>query len=71
MFNANVGNVDRGLRAVIGVGLIATPLLSQNLIEPGTATIVSIIAGAILLTTSTMKFCPIYKIFGLKTCNDT
>lgn len=55
----NVGKVDRILRAVVGVGLIAYGLLAQNYIIAG--------IGAIPLLTAIVGFCPFYPIFKINT----
>jgi hypothetical protein len=33
-----------------------------------TATTVAMIAGVVMLATSAMRFCPIYRILGIRTC---
>lgn len=65
----NVGKFDRVFRLVLGVILIAAPLLSGfALFNSATATVISLVAGAIMLVTAMMSSCPIYSIFGIKTC---
>ena len=58
----NVGNVDKIIRIVIGLGL-----LSLLFILNGNIRFIGLI-GIILLATAFIGFCPIYKIFGIKTC---
>lgn len=66
---SNVGTLDRSLRFVLGVVLLALPFLSSLAIfASGTATLISVIAGLVMLGTSALKFCPIYRLFGLRTC---
>jgi len=66
---ANLGNIDRVLRALLGVVLLAAPFASGAAIFNGTAaTIISVIVGLVMLGTSAMKFCPLYRIFGIRTC---
>lgn len=65
----NLGNLDRIFRALFGAILLAAPFVSGLAIFSGTAaTIISVIAGLIMLGTSEMKFCPIHRIFGIRTC---
>ena len=67
--SANVGTIDRGLRLIIGV--IAFALL---FVEPfaslgwGLEKIGLLAVGVIMIGTSSIKFCPLYRIFGLRTC---
>lgn len=58
--NANVGNIDRGIRIVVGLGLIG-------------ATLAGAIGawgwlGIIPLATGLFRFCPAYLPFGIRTC---
>lgn len=66
---ANVGTIDRVVRLVLGVVLLAAPFASGlALFEAMPATVASVIAGVIMVGTSAMKFCPLYRLFGLRTC---
>ena len=63
--------VELVARVVIGVILIVAPFVSSMArFEYGFATVVSVIAGVLLLATSAMKFCPIYGILGWRTGRD-
>ena len=65
----NVGMIDRVIRLVLGVVLLAAPFVSgMALFENTTATVVAVIAGIIMLATAAIRFCPLYRIFGLRTC---
>ncbi len=65
----NLGNTDRLLRLVLGVGFFLLPFASGWEIwslEPlkyGAAAI-----GGVLALTSSFRFCPVYRILGLSTC---
>jgi hypothetical protein len=67
----NVGTIDRTARAALGVVLLYLAFFSglaffaEPLFKYGAA-----IIGIIMLATASMKMCPIYAIFGLKTCKD-
>lgn len=66
---ANVGKIDRIFRVVLGLVLLALPFVSgMAMFASGPATIISIIAGLVLIATSAMRFCPLYRIFGIRTC---
>lgn len=64
----NVGSIDRILRLVVGLLLIAY-IVYQPFSNP-TYTYVMCAAGVVLALTSIFSFCPIYRIFGLRTCKD-
>lgn len=66
---ANVGTIDRIIRLVIGVVLILAPFVtSWGLVQSTTGTVISVLVGLVLVGTSAMKFCPLYRILGLRTC---
>ncbi|MBE3552521.1 YgaP family membrane protein [Kyrpidia tusciae] len=58
----NVGKVDRVIRAVIGIVLLALLF-----IVPGNAKYIGLI-GIIPLFTAVAKWCPLYSLFGINTC---
>lgn len=65
----NVGAIDRTFRLLLGIVLLAAPFVSGlALYESGTATVVSVVVGIVMIATSAMKFCPLYRIFGIRTC---
>jgi Protein of unknown function (DUF2892) len=57
--SANVGMIDRLLRAVVGIGLIYWALTGG----PIWAWI-----GVVPLLTAAIGFCPAYTLFGIRTC---
>lgn len=63
--NANVGKLDRVLRAVIGAVLV---LLYLNSVVAGALGIAFLIIGGALILTALIRFCPIYQILGLNSC---
>ena len=54
----NIGSVDRGARAAIGIALIARALLGGP---------VWAWFGVVPLLTAGISFCPVYTLFGLRT----
>ena len=65
----NLGNLDRIFRLMLGCVLLAAPFISgMALFDSRTATVISVIAGVIMVGTSAMKFCPLYRIFGIRSC---
>ncbi len=66
---ANVGNIDRLFRLVLGVILVAAPFVTGLAIFSGTlGTVISVIVGLVLLGTSAIKFCPLYRLLRMQTC---
>jgi hypothetical protein len=66
---ANLGTADRVFRFLLGIVLLAAPFFSgMALFDSGLATALSIIVGIVMLATSAMRFCPLYRIFGIRTC---
>ena len=66
---ANVGNMDRILRAILGLVLIIAPLLNMPAIWASAALAYgSMAVGIVLVATALFQFCPLYRIFGLSTC---
>lgn len=67
--SANVGNIDRAFRFVLGIVLIILPLLnmpaiwSSSLLSYG-----SMLVGLILAGTALFRFCPLYRRLGVSTC---
>ena len=64
----NVGSIDRVLRAIIGLALIANAFLG-GLAPWGWMALLAGAAGMILVGTAFMSWCPIYAALGLGTRN--
>ena len=60
MFAKNAGSIDRGLRVIIGLALVAWAVFGG----PVWAWI-----GAVPLLTGAVGSCPAYSIFGISTCS--
>ena len=64
----NVGNIDRGIRLIVGFMALAAIFVgpfagaSWERIALG-------LVGLIMITTSAIKFCLLYRIFGMRTCS--
>ena len=61
---ANMGTVDKGVRILAAVGIVA--LYFGNLIS-GTVAIVLLVFAGVFIATSLISFCPLYLPFGLST----
>jgi len=58
----NVGNVDKIVRYIIGIALLSIYFILQgNLKYLG-------LIGLVPILTAIFGFCPLYALFGIKTC---
>lgn len=65
---SNVGRRDRVIRIILGILLIAAPLLNMPAIwSSGIWAYGSMIVGAVLIATGLFRMCPIYRLLGLST----
>lgn len=64
---ANVGNIDRVIRVLVGAILIALPFVTQVL-QNETLKLVAPIVGVVLIVTALVRFCPLYRLIGASTC---
>lgn len=62
----NMGNADRIIRILIAITIAI--LYFTNVIT-GTLAYVLLAVGAIFILTSLIGSCPLYSIFGIKTCS--
>ncbi len=68
---SNVGSVDRAVRALAGILLLAVPFvppLAAALAALGAGIWVLPVVGAVLLLTALFRFCPAYVLLGIRTC---
>ncbi len=61
---SNMGETDRIIRAVLGIGLLASFAML-----PAPQRYVGLL-GVIPLLTAVVGFCPLYRIFGFRTTRD-
>jgi hypothetical protein len=59
---ANVGSIDRGLRVLVGFGLLALVFMLE-----GNARWWGLV-GIVPLMTGLFRFCPAYALFGFNSC---
>lgn len=64
MFKTNVGSIDRILRIVLGLALIAWWYVSPGM---GLRWL-PLVLGIVALGTGLMSTCPLYSILGISTC---
>jgi hypothetical protein len=60
----NVGTIDRSIRALVGIALIA--LWPLGLLQ-GTPGIVALVVGIVMSATAVLRWCPPYALFGINT----
>lgn len=61
----NMGAADRIIRIIVAI-VIAALYFTGTI--TGTLGIVLLVVGGIFLLTSFISFCPLYTVFGIKTC---
>lgn len=67
--STNVGTADRILRAALGLGLLYLAFLSgMPAFEGGLLKYSAAVAGVIMIVVAATRVCPIYSMFGFKTC---
>lgn len=67
----NLGVADRGARAVLGAVLLYLAFLSGlPVFEQMLPFWLAFLGGVIMLGTSAISFCPLYRLFGFKTCQE-
>jgi len=62
---ANVGGIDRIIRLLAGLGLIAVGALG---LVAAPWSYVAMGVGAVFTLTSVISFCPLYTILGINSC---
>ncbi len=64
MMKPNIGTLDRSIRAIVGIALIA--IFAFGLL-PGITGIISLVAGTVLAATALIRWCPPYVLLGINT----
>lgn len=58
MIKSNVGNIDRAIRLVIGIGIAIGGIIFESYWG---------VIGVVILATAVFSYCPLYALLGLKT----
>jgi hypothetical protein len=58
-FQKNVGGVDRGVRIVLGIAIMALGVYFESFWG---------VLGVVVLATGIFQFCGLYTLFGASTC---
>ena len=61
----NVGSADRLIRIVLGLILVLMPFVTN---AGPILTYGAPIVGVVLIVTALFRFCPAYRLFGIRTC---
>jgi len=65
----NLGKTDRLIRFLVGLLLVVAPLANLPQIWGSTASgVLAMAVGAVLIVTTFVQFCPLYRVFGISTC---
>lgn len=65
----NLGTFDRALRLIVGVALFAAAFFGVIALFDNTVLkYIAMIVGLVLAATSIFRFCPMYALFGIRTC---
>lgn len=65
----NVGSVDRGVRAVVGIVALVIAFTTLGVMAGSLWGIVAAVFGVVMLGTAAMGTCPLYIPFKLSTCD--
>ena len=60
----NVGSVDKTIRLIAGVALLAAAFLVLGGLSSTIGFVVAVV-GVVLLATGLLNFCPLFKILGI------
>lgn len=63
----NMGSLDRVLRIIVGLGLIVAAVLGVIPLSSWLG-IGAVVVGGVFVVTALVSWCPLYRIFGLRTC---
>ena len=63
--SVNVGSADRLIRIILGPILLLVPFVTTvgPIVSYGAP-----IVGVVLIVTALFRFCPAYRLFGIRTC---
>ncbi|MDU8910029.1 DUF2892 domain-containing protein [Aestuariicoccus sp. MJ-SS9] len=66
---ANVGTIDRILRALLGIALLWLAFFSGlPAVEAGALKWIAAAVGVVMLGVAAVRVCPLYSIAGIRTC---
>ena len=60
--------MDRTLRLIAGVALLALTLIAPIAVFHGAWAAVATVTGLVMVGTALFRFCPLYPVLGINTC---
>lgn len=63
----NVGSIDRIVRFVLGIALIALGIYLNGTDAGTLGLVIPVIIGLVLIVTGAINFCPIWAVVGINT----
>lgn len=65
----NLGNIDRAVRVILGLAFFIAPLMNvPDIWSSAGLAYTSMGVGVVLVLTALVRFCPLYRVFGISTC---
>lgn len=65
----NVGSADRFIRIVLGLILVLLPYVTNLALWSNPVASIGLpIVGVVLVVTALFRFCPLYRLIGVRTC---
>jgi hypothetical protein len=64
----NEGSLDRIVRTALGVAALAVAFTTLDVMDGAVFGIIVTAIGVALIVSAIIGFCPMYKVFGLRTC---
>ena len=64
----NIGSADRLGRLFVGLVLVLLPLLTGFAAGTPWLRWGAVVVGLVMLATAAMRSCPLYTLFGIRTC---
>jgi hypothetical protein len=61
----NIGSTDRIIRLALGIAVV---ILAATGVISGAAAVAGVVVGGVLIATSAVQFCPLYRLLGVSTC---
>lgn len=62
-FQKNVGSIDKTIRLIVGLLLVAFSIFGAGLST--TLGLVALVIGLVLSVTGVVNFCPLFKVLGI------
>ena len=64
----NIGTIDRLIRLLAGIALVGGSLTSSGSFGNAWLQYGAFALGIVAIVTATSRFCPLYRLLGIRTC---